>query len=174
MGTARDRFAAVALDNPSAPYANDALTLGLIIAEEMQNPTGGPGPAAALRAVRVVGHRRRTRFAARGPRSATWRGPSCRSTSARRSRCSSARRFELAELERDAGRLDHALAQLDRIVTDQPDGRLAARSLALRGEILADDRLDTVAARREYERLLAQYPDYLFAGEIRQRLRDLP
>ena len=42
FGMARDRFAVVALDNPGAPYANDALDLGLAIAEEMENPSGGP------------------------------------------------------------------------------------------------------------------------------------
>ena len=57
---------------------------------------------------------------------------------------------------------------------DQPAGRHAPRALALRGEILAEDRHDAVAARREYERLLTQYPDYLFATEIRLRLRELP
>ena len=40
--TARDRFASVALDNPMANYANNALDLGLAIAEELDNPTGGP------------------------------------------------------------------------------------------------------------------------------------
>jgi tetratricopeptide (TPR) repeat protein len=83
-------------------------------------------------------------------------------------------RLELANLERERGRVDAALAQLDRIVLDQPDGRLAPRALALRGEILATDRRDAAAARREYERLLVQYPDYLFVTEIRQRLRELP
>ncbi len=40
--TARDRLAAVALENPLADYANDALALGLIVAEELENPAGGP------------------------------------------------------------------------------------------------------------------------------------
>ena len=40
--TARERFAAVAIDAPAAPYANDALEMGLAVAEELENPTGGP------------------------------------------------------------------------------------------------------------------------------------
>ena len=173
IGTARDRFAATALDNPSAPYANDALTLGLIIAEELQNPTGGPDllqryarstwwelvaePDSQRVALRRYLERAEVQVDLAEPQPLLEHA-----------------RVELAVLERDAGRLDHALALLERVVTDQPDGRLAPRALALRGEILADQRLDTAAARREYERLLAQYPDYLFVGEIRERLRELP
>lgn len=173
IATARDRFAAVALDNPSAPHANDALSLGLVIAEEMQNPTGGPD--LLLRYARsvwydVVAEPDSQRVALRQylDRAEVQVDPSTPQPLLERAR------FELASLERQSGNLDHALAQLDRIVNEQPSGRLAARALALRGEILADDRLDAAAARREYERLLAQYPDYLFAGEVRQRLRDLP
>ncbi|MEZ4387802.1 MAG: hypothetical protein R3D98_09530 [Candidatus Krumholzibacteriia bacterium] len=173
IGTARDRFAAVALDNPSAPYANEALGLGLVIAEELQNPTGGPD--LLLRYARAVWFElvdepdsQRVALHDYLERAEVQVDPTAPQPLLELAR------FELAGLERAAGRYDHALAQLDRIVTEQPAGRLAARSLALRGEILADDRLDTAAARREYERLLTQYPDYLFAGEIRQRLRDLP
>ena len=58
------------------------------------------------------------------------------------------------------------------------DGIRFRRKLRVRryetGEILAEDRHDAAAARREYERLLTQYPDYLFATEIRLRLRELP
>jgi len=173
IATARDRFAAVALDNPGAPHANDALSLGLVIAEELQNPTGGADlllryarsvwydMVAEPDSQRVALHRYLERAEVQVD------------TSTPQPLLERAR-FELAALERAAGNLGPALEQLDHIVTEQPGGRLAARALALRGEILADDRLDSGAARREYERLLAQYPDYLFAGEVRQRLRDLP
>ena len=33
---------------------------------------------------------------------------------------------------------------------------------------------DTTAARADLERLLLQYPDYLFADDVRERLRQLP
>lgn len=171
--TARDRFAAVALDSPGAPYANDALELGLIMAEELQNPTGGPDLLARyVRSVwwQITAEPDSQRVALQKyiDRAAVQLDLEAPQPLLERAR------LELAQLDLAAGRLDHALAQLDRIVNDQPDGRLAPRALALRGEILADQRLDTAAARREYERLLAQYPDYLFAAEIRQRLRDLP
>jgi len=171
--TARNRFAAVALDNPAAPYANDALELGLVVAEELQNPTGGPDLLA--RYARAVWWELTAqpdsqkvallRYIDRASLQADLKE---KQTLLERAR------FELADLERADGRFDAALAQLERIVSDQPDGRLAAPALARRGTIYSEDRLDAVAARREYERLLVQYPDYLFATEIRQRLRDLP
>ena len=173
FGTARDRFAAVALDDPAAPYANDALELGLVVAEELQNPTGGPDLlaryaravwwdlAAAPDSQRVALQRYIARAAVQADL-------------AEKQPLLERARFELAGLQRDAGLLDEALAQLERIVLDQPDGRLAARAMDVRGAILAADRHDAAAARREYERLLVQYPDYLFVSEVRQRLRDLP
>jgi len=173
LGTARDRFAAVALDNPAAPYANDALELGLVVAEELQNPTGGPD--LLLRYARSVWwdlaaepDSQRValeRYVGRAAVQVDLDEPQPLLERAR---------LELARLERGRGRTDAALAQLERIVLDQPDGRLAPRALALRGEILATERGDAASARREYERLLVQYPDYLFATEIRQRLRELP
>jgi tetratricopeptide (TPR) repeat protein len=173
FATARDRFAAVALDNPVAPYANDALELGLVVAEELQNPTGGPD--MLQRYARAVWYEitaepdsQRVALQRYLERAALQVDLAEKQPLLERAR------FELAELERRAGRTGAALAQLDRIVADQPDGRLAPRALALRGAIYAEDRADAVAARREYERLLVQYPDYLFATEIRQRLRELP
>lgn len=173
IATARDRFAAVALDSPGAPHANDALSLGLVIAEEMQNPTGGPD--LLLRYARSVWYDLVAEPDSQAvalhrylERAEVQVDPSTPQPLLERAR------FELATLQRAAGNPGPALEQLDRIVSEQPAGRLAARALALRGEILADDRLDAAAARREYERLLVQYPDYLFAGEVRQRLRDLP
>lgn len=173
IATARDRFAAVALDSPGAPHANDALSLGLVIAEEMQNPTGGPD--LLLRYARSVWYDlvaepdsqrvALSRYLGRAEVQVDLSMPQPLLERAR---------YELAVLERKVGNPGAALEQLERIVGEQPAGRMAARALALRAEILADDRLDTVAARREYERLLVQYPDYLFAGEVRQRLRDLP
>ena len=171
--TARNRFAAVALDNPAAPYANDALELGLVVAEELQNPTGGPDMLARYaRAVwwelTAQPDSQKVALLRYIDRAALQADLKEKQTLLERAR------FELADLERGAGRVEAALAQLERIVADQPDGRLAAPALALRGAIYSEDRLDAAAARREYERLLVQYPDYLFATEIRQRLRDLP
>ncbi|MBD3221467.1 tetratricopeptide repeat protein [bacterium] len=173
VGSARDRFAAVALDNPAAPYANDALGMGLIIAEELQNPTGGPD--LLMRYARSVWFAitdepdsqrvALRRYLARAEQQVDLETPQPLLERAR---------LELAELARADGDLEAALAMLAEIVEQQPDGRLAPRALALRAEILAEQRGDAPAARREYERLLAQYPDYLFAGEVRERLRALP
>jgi tetratricopeptide (TPR) repeat protein len=173
FATARDRFAAVALDSPAAPYANDALGLGLLVAEELLNPTGGLDLlaryarslwwqlAAEPDSQRVA----LERYLARAVRQVdqTARQPLLEHA-----------RWELAELHVAAGRYEPALAQLERVVLDLPHGRLAPRALARRGEILADLRRDEPAARREYERLLIQYPEYLFADEVRLRLRSLP
>lgn len=173
LATARDRFAAVALDSPAAPYANDALRMGLIVAEELQNPTGGPDLllrysrsvwwhlAAEPDSQRVALHRYIDRAAQQVDIGEAQ--PLLEYA-----------RYELAALARTAGRIDEALNQLERIIIDQPDGRLAAHALSLRGEMMAVDKLDYAAARREYDRLLAQYPDHLFAAEIRRRMRELP
>jgi tetratricopeptide (TPR) repeat protein len=171
--TARDRFAAAALDNPAAAYANDALALGLLVAEELLNPTGGMD------------------LLARYARSIWWQiaaEPDSQRVSLEKYIERAARqvdqtqqqtllehaRLDLSGLYREAGRYDEALAQLERIVLDLPHGRQAARALALRAEMFAEVRSDSAAARREYERLLVQYPDYLFATEVRQKLRSLP
>jgi tetratricopeptide (TPR) repeat protein len=173
FATARDRLAAVALANPAAPYANDALELGLVVAEELQNPTGGPDLLARYSVAvwfEVTARPDSQRVALQRyiDRAALQVDLAEKQPLLERAR------FELATLEREAGRPTAALVQLERIVGDQPDGRFAPRALALRGEILLEDRGDATAARQEYERLLVQYPDYLFATEIRQRLRDLP
>lgn len=173
FATARDRFAAVALDSPTAPYANDALGLGLLVADELQNPTGGLDLLA--RYARAVWWQLAAepdsqrvaleRYVDRAVRQVD--------QTARQPLLAHAR-LELAELHVAAGRFEPALAQLERIVLDLPHGRLAPRALARRGEILAGLRRDVPAARREYERLLIQYPEYLFADEVRLRLRSLP
>lgn len=172
FGTARDRFAVVALDDPAAPYANDALALGLIVAEEMQNPTGGEemlrlycvavshALAARPDSQRVALERYLDRAAVQLDLGA----PQPLFEYAR---------FELAGLYLAAGQRQAALAQLDRIVLDQPDGRYPADALAERGRILAEAG-DLAGARSAYERLLVQYPDYLFAAEVRERVRSLP
>ena len=82
-------------------------------------------------------------------------------------------RYELARLHRAAGRPAEALAQCAAIVRDHPDGRYPAEALALEGEIRLD-RGDPSAARAAWERLLVQYPEYLFADDVRDRLRSLP
>ncbi len=54
-----------------------------------------------------------------------------------------------------------------------PDGRYPARALVLRGRILQDAGRSE-EARNAWERLLAQYPGYLFLDDVRDDLRALP
>jgi tetratricopeptide (TPR) repeat protein len=170
--TARDRFASVAMDNPMADYANDALDLGLAIAEELDNPTGGPSmltlyarstyfdltaqPDSQRVALEYYLGFAVKRLDLEQPQHLLERG-----------------RYELARLYWKKGLPAEALLQCDRIIMDHPGGRYPAEALALRGRILsATD--DQEQAREAFERLLLQYPDYLFADDIRDQLRRLP
>ncbi len=170
--TARERFAAVAIDAPAAPYANDALELGLAVAEEMENPTGGP-PILALYARAVYFDVTAQpdsqlvaleRFVAEAPRLLDLSAPQYLLERGR---------YELALLYLAAGRTGDALDQLTRIVGDHPDGRYPAQALALSGHI-STEAGDPDTARDTYERLLIQYPDYLFSDDIRDEVRSLP
>jgi tetratricopeptide (TPR) repeat protein len=172
FATARDRFAAVALDNPAAPYANDALGLGLAVAEELQNPTGGPTlltlyARAVYFDLTAQPDSQRVSLQRYVDQAAVHVDLEADQPLLERGR------FELAGLLAAAGRREEALAQLQRVVLDHPDGRLPAAALAESGRLLADGGR-FADARRQYELLLAQYPDYLFADEIRDRVRSLP
>jgi tetratricopeptide (TPR) repeat protein len=172
FATSRDRFAVVAMDNPGAPYANDALDLGLAIAEEMDNPSGGPTilsmyaasvyfdltdqPEARLSALEDFVVQAPPMLDLEESQHLLERG-----------------RFELAVMYRDAGRTAEALAMLDRVVLDHPDGRYPARALEMRGMILQGEGRHE-EARLAWERLLAQYPEYLFIDDVRDELRALP
>jgi tetratricopeptide (TPR) repeat protein len=164
--SARDRFAAVALNDPSADHANDALDLGLTIAEELVDPAGGPA--------------RLERYA----ESVYWdlaRNPGRRVAALRTfvdgvsgdgGHLLDRARLELAGLlaEEDP---DGAAAQCDRIVLDHPDGHYAPAALFLLGETRSRAG-DARAARAAWDRLLAQYPDAVEADDARRLLRSLP
>lgn len=169
--TARDRFAVIALDNPAASYANDALDLGLALAEELENPSGGPTilqwyaqsvyadltaqPAARLTALERFVAEAATRVDLSEPQHLLERG-----------------RFELAQALAAAGRPDEAIARLDELVAQHPRGRFPGPALQLKG------RLELEAGRPEqarevWQRLLAQYPAFLFSDDVRDDLRRL-
>jgi tetratricopeptide (TPR) repeat protein len=170
--TARDRFAAVAMDNPRADYANDALSLGLSIAEELQNPTGGPvlldlyGRAVYFQLTAQPDSQRAAlvRFVDEAAAMVDLEEPQ---------HLLERGRFELAHLALAQGDTQTAIIQCERIVLDHPDGRYPAEALALAGRIHeAQGRWD--AAQDAYEHLLLQYPDQLVADDVRERLRGLP
>jgi len=172
FATARDRFAVIALDNPGASYANDALDLGLIISEEMDNPTGGPDilalyapavyfdltvqPDARVTALEDFVTMAGDRLDLDEPQHLYEKVL-----------------YELATVYADNGRVDEAQELLKRVVLNHPDGRYPARALQLQGELLQTDGRGS-AARAAWEQLLAQYPDYLFIDDVRDYLRALP
>lgn len=172
FSTARDRFAVVAIDHPTAPYANEALEMGLAIAEEMENPSGGPSVLALYaRSVYsdLVGDRpgriaALERFVAEVPALVDLEEPQHLLERAK---------YELAGLYAEDGRNEEALGMWQRVVTDHPDGRYAAASLQHRADLLiAAGRLET--AREDLDLLLVQYPDYLFIDDVRDQRRELP
>lgn len=66
-----------------------------------------------------------------------------------------------------------ATAQCDTIVLNHPAGRYPAAALDMKGRMLADTgRYE--AAREAWQRLLIQYPNHLFAADVRDRIRSLP
>lgn len=170
--TARDRFAAVALDNPAAAYANDALALGLAVAEELDNPSGGPavlGLYAPCVYFDLVSSPRERHDALREfvARAATMVDPE------EPQRLLERGRWELAVLEADAGATDAALELLAVITGEHADGRYPAAALAETSRLLRTAGREE-EARAALERLLTQYPDYLFADDVRDELRSLP
>ena len=168
----RDRFASIALDSPMADYANDALDLGLAVAEELQNPTGGPRLLEYY--ARAVGFElaaapdsQATALAALIAEAGT------ASRDGQPQHLVERARYELAALMLAAADTAAAAAPCDTIVLDHPAGRYPAAALDLKGSMLADSgRYE--AARDAWQRLLIQYPDYLFAADIRDRIRSLP
>ncbi len=170
--TARDRFAVVAMDNPGAPYANDALELGLAVAEELDNPSGGPEilgfytPCVLYDVLEQTDQRRRAlrtfvrettrRVDLSEPQHLLERGL-----------------YELADALAAADSLPAARKVLRTLYTDHPRSRFAARAMDREGELMAqENRPDE--ARRVWTRLLVQYPDYLFLPDVREELKELP
>ncbi len=170
--TARDRFAVVAMDNPAAPYANDALELGLAITEEMDNPSGGPelmllySQSVYYDLVVKPGLRidALEKFITEAVRRVDMEEPQHLLERAR---------FELAVAYADQGRPDEAIALLKVLVLEHPRGRFPAEALLLQSRLLREaGRLDE--ARQSLEMLLAQYPDYLFIDDVQDAVRSLP
>ncbi len=170
--TARDRFAVVALDNPGAPYANDALELGLAVAEELDNSSGGPEilgfyapcvlsdlldqPEARLRALRAFVRETKRRVDLAEPQHLLEKGM-----------------FELAEALAAADSLTPAQDVLRSLYTDHPASRYAPQAMDLEGQLSQKEGL-AAAARDIWTRMLVQYPEYIFLADVRDELRELP
>lgn len=172
FATARDRLAVVAMDNPAAPYANEALELGLAIAEEMENPSGGPAvlalyarsvyfdltaqPAARREALEYFVHTSSMTLDLEEDQHLLERG-----------------HLELAQLLADAGEYTAAIKELQQISKLHPGGRFPGESLALQGKLFVAMGKNSQASE-VWQQLLAQYPDYLFIDDVRDQLRRLP
>jgi hypothetical protein len=170
--TARDRFAVIALENPAAPYANDALDLGLALAEELENPGGGPAilewyaqavyadltsqPAVKLAALERFVQEGAALLDPAEPQHLLERG-----------------RYELAQALVASGRRAEAVVQLDAIVALHPQGRFPALALQMKGRLQMEAGQPD-QARETWQRLLSQYPGFLFGDDVRDDLRRLP
>jgi len=76
-----------------------------------------------------------------------------------------------AEVERDAGDPNQAIRTLDRLLSGDPDSRLAPRALVMKGDVYVEQLDDTAGARLAYETALMQYPDCPLADGVRRKLR---
>lgn len=172
FATARDRLAVVAMDNPAAPYANEALALGLAIAEEMENPSGGPEVLALYSKAIYFDliaqpDKRRTaleHFVRMGNSTLDLEEPQ---------HLLERGHWELAELFAEEKNYQAAIAELKQIYTLHPSGRYPGKSLAKQGELYMVMG-QYGKARDVYQQLLVQYPDYLFIDDVRDQLRSLP
>ncbi|MCP4143655.1 MAG: tetratricopeptide repeat protein [bacterium] len=163
---AKDRLAAVAIHNPGAPIANDALDLGLLIAEEIENPAGGvdqlqiyakailanmisdvDAEIAALRELIAIAENA---------------GPDVQQYLLERAK------WELANLLPST----EALQLCSQLYLDYPDGRYPAAALNYSADLLIELG-DTSGAREKWEQLLLQYPNNLYANDARLKLEQL-
>ena len=162
----QDRLAAVAIHNPGSPIANDALDLGLLIAEEIENPAGGvdqlqvyakavlanmifdvDAEIAALREVIAIAENA---------------GPDIQQFLLERAK------WELANLLPNT----EALQLCSGLYLDYPDGRYPAAALNYNAELLIEIG-DFPGARKKWEQLIVQYPDNLYANDARLKLEQL-
>jgi len=167
---ARDRLAAVALDNPGADYANDALDLGLLIAEELTNPTGSPQRLEAYAPCVYWDLAQRPVYRQEALESFL---DASNPVAGEEDDLLDRVRLDLALVYAEAGWIDRAADLCAAVVSEHPDGARAAAALYRQGEILAGGGRDG-EGREAWERLLVQYPDALESEDARTHLRSLP
>jgi tetratricopeptide (TPR) repeat protein len=168
--TARERLSAVALENAQADYANDALELAVLVAEEQARPNSD---STLLEAYSVC--MREELLGDEDSLLQAYEGfvQSLEPITLRESPVAARARLELAELDFLAGRFARGLSLCAAVAVDQPDGPFAAKALFRQGDILFSIG-DVDKARHVWERLLIQYPVTLEAEDARQLIRTLP
>ncbi len=170
--SARDRLAAVALDDPRADQANDALDLALLLAEELSRQGGGEALLAAY-APSVLADLCRDDDARRDALRIFLETATADPAAPLESELVARARLELGELEAAAGRPAAAADLASAVVRDRPEGGHAAEALLARGRWLSAAG-DAAGARDAWERLAIQYPESLSAEDARNLLRELP
>ncbi len=159
---AKDRLRAVAFEAPSASYTNDALDLALLLAEESM----GDNDQAGLRR-----YGRALYFKTVGENDSLL--TQLKILSEKKSPVLRARaQLDLAQYWSDAGKTARALAQVDSLLSQAPDSRLAPRALELQGDLLLRQGKSS-QARAAYARLLENYEDYIFIETVRDKIRGI-
>jgi tetratricopeptide (TPR) repeat protein len=163
VDSAYDRFRAVARRAPRADYANDALDMAILLAEEDMRDQPDED---ALRQYGVMLYQRAThqREAVRVTLTEIASGD----PSPVRERS----RMNLASLYDSMGDAEEALRWADRVIEEADQPRLVAEALDFRGGVLLE--LGRISAAREsWERVLLEHEDYVMADRVRDQLAAL-
>jgi tetratricopeptide (TPR) repeat protein len=162
--TAKDRLRAVAVESSRADFANDALDLAVLLAE--QEMSGAESDSGLVRYGAMLFHRAvADSEAMRHDLSAVTR---IEGTSALAARA----RLDLAQLERGAGRPEAALVQLRALEHDMPGSRYLPHAMEEEADLLEEEG-DPVAALRIYEKLLLEHESYIHLDRVRDRVRKM-
>jgi tetratricopeptide (TPR) repeat protein len=166
---AREQLAQLALADPSADIANDALSLGLLLAELMDDPLLDPqvkdlyGRAVLLELLRRDDDRLAV-LAQLADVASEFSSPATRAVAEQAL-------MDLAQLNARRGGVNTAIRNFSRLAADYPDGRYPARALYLKGDLLAGQ-TRYQDAFRAWELLLIQYPASPQAEGARRRLQE--
>jgi tetratricopeptide (TPR) repeat protein len=161
---AEDRLKAVAAESPRADYANDALDLALILAEE--NMSG----AANEEGLRHYGEMLYHRSVAQSAR--VRRDLRAITDGATETPLSARARYDLARLDFEEGDAESALESLTRLQERSPASRYLPAALEWKGEVYESlGRGDE--AMKVYEELLVDHDEYVHLDRVRDRIREL-
>lgn len=167
--SARERFAALAAADPGADISNDALDVGLLLAEMIDDPFLDPRARTLWNRVTLdlLLGRREDRLTALAELSSLAAG---KSSPATLTVCEQAL-LDLAQARMRQGDTSQAIVDYGRLVLDYPNGRYPAQALMRKGELQAEvGQADD--ALRSWELLLVQYPTSPQAEYARIRLQE--